>query len=148
MHLRPIPGVVSFTDALQAAGEISEEEFPAWPVLGIAPAIAGPNDLPPVQVFSEDGRLTRPTTPVSEEEEDQLIDAQAVTAGGGNQVSEDEDGAVIAPTDEQPSGTGGEVQSPIGEPVTDPSPLDETRDAVERLTAVGKDRKSACRERV
>ena len=137
MHLRPIPGVVSFTDTLQAAGEISEEEFPAWPVLGIALAIAGPNDLPPIQVFGEDGCMTRPTTLVSEEEEDQLIDAQAVTAGGGDQVSEDEDGAVIAPTDEQPSGTGGEVQSPIGEPVTDPPPSNKTRDAVERLTAIG-----------
>ena len=84
MHLRPIPEVVLFTDALQAAGEISKEEFPAWPVLGIAPAIAGPNDLPPIQVFGEDGCLTRPWTPVSEEEEDQLIDAQAVTAGGSD----------------------------------------------------------------
>ena len=73
MHLHPILEVVLFTDALQAAREISEEEFPAWPVSGIAPAIAGPNDLPPIQVFGEDGCLTRPSTPVSEEEEDQLI---------------------------------------------------------------------------
>ena len=49
---------------------------------------------------------------------------------------------MIALTDEQPSGTGGEVQSPIGEPVTDPPPSNETRDAVEHLMAIGNEEDS------
>ena len=102
--LRLILGVVSFTDTLQVAGEINKEEFPAWTGgRSFRPMIAGA--IPDTgQVFGEDGCLTRPSTPVSEEDKDQLIDAQPMVAGGSDQVSEDEDGAVIDPADNQPLG--------------------------------------------
>ena len=104
VRLRLILGVVSFTDTLQVAREINEEEFPAWTGgRSFRPMIAGA--IPDTgQVFGEDGCLTRPSTPISEEDKDQLIDAQPMMAGGSDQVSEDEDGAVIDPADNQPLG--------------------------------------------